>query len=159
MFAFSIFSGPYTRFAFTRAISSVSEINVTTHGHDVSMVDIGDIAYRTIPWIGKRRTVWKDNSSVKNFMHEKYDFSLLYIYMGEVSVWCVPGFQKINVLWYFCNLSKTIVLPPVWERAAYSAYHLWYCCLLGCVCPSFPLVFGWFLGCGSAGAWGVFFPF
>ena len=33
-------------------------------------------------------------------------------------------------------------LPPVWEGAADSACRLWFCCLWGCVCPFFPLVYG-----------------
>ena len=33
-------------------------------------------------------------------------------------------------------------LSPVWKRAANSAYHLQFCCLLRYVCPSFHLMFG-----------------
>ena len=32
-------------------------------------------------------------------------------------------------------------LPPVWERAADSACHLQFCCLLRCVGHLFPLMF------------------
>ena len=40
------------------------------------------------------------------------------------------------------GLVKMAELSPVWERAADSACRLWFCCLWGCVCPSFSLVFG-----------------
>ena len=36
---------------------------------------------------------------------------------------------------------KVTELPPVWERAANSAYHLILRCLLRYVCLSFPLMF------------------
>ena len=39
------------------------------------------------------------------------------------------------------NLVKLYELPPVWERAANSAYHLLFRCLLRYVCSSFPLMF------------------
>ena len=39
------------------------------------------------------------------------------------------------------NSVKVTELPPVWERAANSAYHLLFRCLLGYICPSFPLMF------------------
>ena len=37
---------------------------------------------------------------------------------------------------------KVTELPPVWEGAAGSAYHLLFRCLLIYVCSSFPLMFG-----------------
>ena len=37
---------------------------------------------------------------------------------------------------------KVTALPSAWERAANSVYHLKFYCLLGYVCPSFPLMFG-----------------
>ena len=42
----------------------------------------------------------------------------------------------------FIYSTQVTELPPVWERAANSAYHLLFCCLLRYVCPSFPLMFG-----------------
>ena len=36
---------------------------------------------------------------------------------------------------------KVTELPPFLERAANSAYHLLFRCLLRYVCPSFPLMF------------------
>ena len=38
-------------------------------------------------------------------------------------------------------LVKITGLPPVWEGAANSAYHLSFRCRLKFVCPSFPLMF------------------
>ena len=45
LFAFSNFSGPFTKYAHTSGISSVSVTSVTTYSHSVSMVDTADIAY------------------------------------------------------------------------------------------------------------------
>ena len=42
----------------------------------------------------------------------------------------------------FIHSVKVTELPPVLERAANSAYHLLFCCLLRYVCPSFRLMFG-----------------
>ena len=59
----------------------------------------------------------------------------------------VRCFQFLNVLilTLLCvllfNLVKLNELPPVWERAANSAYHLFFRCLLKYVCSSFPLMF------------------
>ena len=39
------------------------------------------------------------------------------------------------------NLVKLTELPPVWEGAANSPYHLLFRCLLRYVCSSFPLMF------------------
>ena len=39
------------------------------------------------------------------------------------------------------NLVKVTELPPVWEIASNSAYHLQCCCLLISVCLAFPLMF------------------
>ena len=39
------------------------------------------------------------------------------------------------------NLVKLTELPPGWERAANSAYHLLFHCLLRYVCSYFPLMF------------------
>ena len=41
----------------------------------------------------------------------------------------------------FFNLVKLTELPPVWERAANSAYHLLFRSLLRYVCSFFPLMF------------------
>ena len=45
LFAFSNFSGPFTRYAYTSRIFSVSVTSVTIYSHSVSMVDTADIAY------------------------------------------------------------------------------------------------------------------
>ena len=63
-------------------------------------------------------------------------------------------FLNVLILTFLCilffNLVKLTELPPVWERAANSAYHLLFRCLLRCVCSSFPLMFrtsfGFWLG-------------
>ena len=48
----------------------------------------------------------------------------------------------LRLLWVpLFNSVKVAELPPVWERAANSAYHLLFRCLLRFVCPSFPLMF------------------
>ena len=39
------------------------------------------------------------------------------------------------------NSVNVTELQPLWERAAKSAYHLLFRCLLRYVCPSFPLTF------------------
>ena len=41
----------------------------------------------------------------------------------------------------FFNSVKVTELPPIWERAADSAYQLLFHCLLRYVCPPFPLMF------------------
>ena len=53
----------------------------------------------------------------------------------------------VFLLRHFCvsnsfNSVKITELPPVKERVANSACHLWFCCLLRYVCPSFPEMFG-----------------
>ena len=61
---------------------------------------------------------------------------------------CSMLFSFLNVLFLtlLCvllfNLVKVAGMPLLWKRAASSAYHLLFRCLLGCVCSSFPLVFG-----------------
>ena len=52
---------------------------------------------------------------------------------------------NVLILTLLCSLLFNLVelteLPPVWERAANSAYHLLFRCLLRHVCLSFPLMF------------------
>ena len=54
-------------------------------------------------------------------------------------------FLKVLILTLLCvllfNLVKLTELPPVWKRAANSAYHLLFRCLLRYVYSSFPLMF------------------
>ena len=55
------------------------------------------------------------------------------------------------------NSVKVTELPPVWERAANSAYHLLLRCLLRYVCPSPSLMFRTSdLGSDSASSWSIF---
>ena len=54
-------------------------------------------------------------------------------------------FLNVLILTLLCvllvNSVKLTELPPIWERAASSAYHLLFRCLLRYVCSSFPLMF------------------
>ena len=54
-----------------------------------------------------------------------------------LSCWTIP-YRVSNSF----NSVKVTELPPVLERVANSAYHLYFCCLLRYVCPSFLLMFG-----------------
>ena len=57
---------------------------------------------------------------------------------------CCSVFKCFNLTFLFVllfNLMKFTELPPVWERAANSAYHLLIRCLLRYVLSSFPLMF------------------
>ena len=58
---------------------------------------------------------------------------------------CCSAFKCFNFE-HFCVshyyiLVKLTELPPIWERAANSAYHLLFRCLLRYVCSSFSLMF------------------
>ena len=54
-------------------------------------------------------------------------------------------FLNVLILTILCFLLFSLVnlteLPPVWERAANSAYHLLFRYLLRHVCSSFPFMF------------------
>ena len=54
-------------------------------------------------------------------------------------------FLNVLILTLLCvqlfNLLELTELPPVWGRAANSADHLLFHCLLRYVCSSFPLMF------------------
>ena len=71
--------------------------------------------------------------------------SVLNIVMS-VCLFGVVQFLNVLILTLLCvqfiYSAMVTGLPPVWERAANSAYHLRFCCLLGYICLSFPLMFG-----------------
>ena len=63
-------------------------------------------------------------------------------------------FLSVLILTLLCVLLFILVklakLPPVWERAVNSVYHLLFRCLLRNVCLSFPLILRQVLGSDSA---------
>ena len=61
-----------------------------------------------------------------------------------VYIRCCSIFKCFYITSSVCpiHLFQQTELPPVWKRAANSAYYLSFCCLLRYVCPCFPLMFG-----------------
>ena len=62
-----------------------------------------------------------------------------FVYVRCCSVFKCLNFTLLCVLLF--NLMKLTELPPVWQRASSSAYHLLFRCLLRYVCSSFHLMF------------------